>query len=140
MDIFSAIEINSSGMSAERKRLNIISSNIANAKTTRTEDGGPYRRRDVVFKEVMLPKLNKNDAKEAPAVAVDKILEAEDDTILKYEPGHPDADENGYVEYPNISVVKEMVNMITSTKSYEANATSVKSAKDMAKKALNIVT
>ncbi|MFO7734958.1 MAG: flagellar basal body rod protein FlgC [bacterium] len=140
MDVFSAIEINSSGMSAERKRLNIISSNIANARTTRTEDGGPYRRRDVVFKEVMLPELDKNDAKEAPAVAVDKILENEDDSILKYEPSHPDADENGYVEYPNISVVKEMVNMITSTKSYEANATSVRAAKDMAKKALNIVT
>ncbi len=140
MDVFSAIEINSSGMSAERKRLNIISSNIANARTTRTADGGPYRRRDVVFKEVMLPELDKNDAKEAPAVAVDKILENEDDSILKYEPSHPDADENGYVEYPNISVVKEMVNMITSTKSYEANATSVRAAKDMAKKALNIVT
>ncbi len=140
MDLFTSMEINSAGMSAERKRMNIISSNIANARTTRTEGGGPYRRRDVIFQATPLPEVNEDDGNEAPAVQVSEIVEDQAAPQLKYEPDHPDADDNGYVAYPNISVVEEMVNMITATKSYEANASSIQAAKDMAKKALNIAT
>jgi flagellar basal-body rod protein FlgC len=138
MDIFSSIEINSSGMSAERKRMNLISSNIANARTTRTKEGGPYKRKDAVFQATPLDGVSKEDGSQAPGVLVSKILEDSAPPQLKYEPNNPDADANGYVAYPNISVVEEMVNMITATKSYEANAASVQAAKDMAKKALNI--
>ncbi len=138
MDIFSSIEINSSGMSAERKRMNLISSNIANARTTRTKEGGPYKRKDAVFQATPLPDMPENEANDAPGVSVSKVLEDSAPPQLKYEPDNPDADANGYVAYPNISVVEEMVNMITATKSYEANAASVQAAKDMAKKALNI--
>ena len=138
MDIFSAIEINSSGMSAERKRLNIISSNIANARTTRTDEGGPYKRRDVVFHEIFLPELHEKEAEHIPAVGVGEIIEDQQDPRLVFDPSHPDANEEGYVAYPNVVVVEEMVNLITATKAYEANATSIQAAKDMAKKALNI--
>ena len=140
MDIFSAMEINSSGMSAERKRMNLISSNIANARTTRTEDGGPYKRKDAVFQSVLLPGLDKEDAESAPGVMVTEVLEDQAAPKLVYDPDHPDADANGYVAFPNVVVVEEMVNMITATKAYEANATSIKAVKDMAKKAINIAT
>lgn len=140
MDLFTSIEINASGMSAERKRLNVISSNIANARTTRTTEGGPYRRRDVVFQATPLPEINELEAKEAPGVGIIDILEDQTPGQLIYDPNHPDANQEGYVEYPNVSVVEEMVNMITATKSYEANAASVQAAKDMSKKALSIAT
>ncbi len=138
MDIFNAMEINSSGMSAERKRLNVISSNIANARTTRTENGGPYKRKDVIFQEIMFPKSDDSDGSVATGVGVSEVIEDQKDPQLVYDPDHPDANEEGYVSYPNVVVVEEMVNMINATKSYEANATAIQAAKDMAKKALNI--
>ncbi len=137
MDIFSAIEVSSSGMSAERKRLNLISSNIANARTTRTEEGGPYKRKDAVFQATPLPDIGV-EANDAPGVTVAEIKEDKEPPRLEYDPAHPDADENGYVSYPNVSVVEEMVNMITANRSYEANSASIQAAKDMAKKALSI--
>ncbi len=138
MDIFTSMEINSSGMSAERKRMNLISSNIANARTTRTEEGGPYKRKDAVFQATPMPELSPEEAKEAPGVTLAQIKEDTSAPKLEYDPTHPDANPEGYVSYPNISVVEEMVNMITATRSYEANAQSVQSAKDMARKALSI--
>lgn len=138
MDIFNAMEINSSGMSAERKRLNVISSNIANARTTRTAEGGPYKRKDVIFQEVMFPNSKGSEDSIATGVGVSKITEDQKEPQLVYDPDHPDANAEGYVAYPNVVVVEEMVNMINATKSYEANATAIQAAKDMAKKALNI--
>lgn len=138
MDIFTSMEINSSGMSAERKRMNLISSNIANARTTRTPEGGPYKRQDAVFVAIALPQMGEEDGNRAPGVGISEIIEDKNEPRLLYDPSHPDANAEGYVAYPNVSVVEEMVNMITATKSYEANATSIQAAKDMAKKALNI--
>lgn len=149
MDFFDALNISSSGLSAQRLRMNLISANLANINTTRTQKGGPYRRKDPVFAarvpaqsrsheasfREMLGNRRKGLLKE---VAVVDIVEDSRPPIKKYDPMHPDADTNGYVSMPNINLMEEMVNMISATRSYEANVTAIKSAKDMALKALEI--
>ncbi|MBS3898522.1 MAG: flagellar basal body rod protein FlgC [Dethiobacter sp.] len=133
MQIFKAMQISSSGLTAERFRLDLIANNIANAHSTRTEDGGPYRRRSAVFAEQM-------DAARRNRQGVRVVSVSEDQTPprLVYEPGHPDADAAGYVAYPNVNVIQEMVDMITATRAYEANVTSLNAAKSMFLKALEI--
>lgn len=132
MRVFQAMNISASGLTAERLRLDIISSNLANANSTRTEAGGPYRRKIPVFAENM-------SAQGAPA-GVRVVSIAEDQAPFKrvHDPGHPDADEHGYVLLPNVEIVKEMVDMITAMRAYEANATVVSASKTMAGKALEI--
>ena len=140
MSMFTGFKILSSGMSAQRTRLNVTSSNLANANTTRTEDGGPYRRRDPIFKAMDMADVNASEpiSGALQTVAVTEI--APDDTPLPivYNPGHPDADAEGYVTMPNVNVVEEMVNMTSSARSFEANATAFQTLKQMMARAIDM--
>ena len=148
MSIFNAINTSSTGLSAERTRMDIISKNISNANVTRTASGAPYRRQMVVFqekdpsfKEVMSQVVNgeiKDYDDKEKGVKITQVVE--DKTPFKkiYNPGHPDADENGYVLMPNVEIIQEMVDMITASRGYEANVAAVNASKSMAMKALEI--
>ncbi len=143
MGFFGSLDIGASGLTAQRVRMDIISQNIANVNTTRTEDGTPYRRKDVLFEEragsfsdVLATASDK--LSNGQGVRVTKIVEDTSEFKKVYDPGHPDADEDGYVNMPNVDVVTEMVNMISATRSYEANVTSINATKSMAMKALEI--
>ena len=143
MDFFDALHTSSSGLSAQRLRMNLISGNLANSSTTRTKQGGPYRRKEPVFAaqspQTSFKKiLAAQRADDLPHVKVVKIIEDQSPPIMKYDPNHPDADNDGYVALPNINLMEEMVNLISATRSYEANITAVKAAKEMALKALEI--
>jgi flagellar basal-body rod protein FlgC len=143
MDTFDAMHISSSGLSAQRMRMNLISANLANANTTRTPEGGPYRRKEVVFESKARASSFRDmlRARQGPQAAEVRAVKVFDDPrppVTKYDPGHPDADELGYVRLPNVNMMEEMVNMISATRSYEANVTAIKAAKDMALKALEI--
>jgi len=143
MDFFDALHVSASGLSAQRLRMNLISANLANVNTTRTKAGGPYRRKDPVFAAqaptASFREMLRNREKEMlKQVAVVGIIEDSRAPIRKYDPHHPEADENGYVSLPNINIMEEMVNMISATRSYEANVTAIKAAKEMALKALEI--
>ncbi|NLC56421.1 MAG: flagellar basal body rod protein FlgC [Armatimonadetes bacterium] len=127
MRLFASLEISSAGLAAQRTRLDTIATNIANAETTRTPEGGPYQRKRVVFREV----LNQG-------VAVAGTVTDPTPGPRIYEPGHPDADAAGYVQMPNVQLPTEMVEMVSATRSYEANAAAVAAAKRMALKALEI--
>ena len=144
MNILSAMETSSSGMAAQRYRMNVISANIANAQTTRTPEGGPYRRREVIFgalpaqrtfEEELRGHVKPDDPLHAKVlgVAVD-----ERPPILKYDPAHPDSNEEGYVAMPNIDPMEEMVNMMLATRSYQANVAAFNATKSMALRALEI--
>lgn len=143
MNFLEAIQISSSGLSAQRTRMNVITSNLANMHTTRTKEGGPYQRKDVVFEarpadrsfnEILTSRMNRDVAE----VRVAGIELDPRPLPTKYDPGHPDADENGYVAMPNVSLVEEMVNLISATRSYEANIAAVSATKSMAMKAMEI--
>jgi flagellar basal-body rod protein FlgC len=131
MDLFTAMDISASGLRAQRTRMNVISSNLANAQTTRTKEGGPYKRRDVIFKESSFEG-------QLASVEVDGIVTDPTPGKQIYDPGNPDADDSGYVTMPNVNMMEEMVNMINATRAFEANSIAVKSQKDMALKALTI--
>ncbi len=140
------VQISAGGMSAQRFRLNVIASNLANQNTTRTPEGGPYRRRDVVF-QATPPKPEGKIAgtptakHENPTMSVQVVDVITDPSplVMKYEPGHPDANADGYVAYPNINTFEEMVNMLSATRSYEANATIMKNAKEMSAKIIDLL-
>lgn len=143
MDVFSSMRVSASGLDAQTKRMNTISSNIANAETTRTEEGGPYRRKDPIFAaqtdrehfaEVLDTALDEN----VQGVQVTEIQQDQKAPRMVYNPSHPDADANGYVAMPNVNPVEEMANMISAQRSYEANVTALGAAKSMAQKALEI--
>ncbi len=162
MAFLSNFDISGYGLSAQRFRMNVISSNIANANTTRTDEGGPYRRREVIFKAVdfdktLNEKIDENnnlleyenpldddflqrDAKPAiMSVVVDKVVRDESDFKMKYDPSHPDANKDGYVAYPNINPVIEMSDLIEATRAYQANVAAFQSAKTMAQSAIDIL-
>lgn len=139
MGFFNSLDISASGLTAQRLRLDVISNNIANVNTTRAEDGNPFQRERVVFQERKTNTSSGYGSREKPGGV--KVVAIEKDTSpfkLVYDPTHPDADERGYVSLPNINIVTEMVDMISATRSYEANATAINSAKDMLYKALEI--
>ena len=145
MSLFSSFDINASGMTAERFRMDIISQNVANANTTRTEDGTPYRRKVVTFaeKESQTPFSHVlNAARDYYSCKGVKVSQVQEDswTDMKmvYDPAHPDADENGYVLYPNVNIVTEMTNLIDASRSYEANATAFNASKAIALKGLEM--
>ena len=146
MSVFKSFGVNASGMTAERYRLDIISENIANANTTRTEEGTPYRRKIVTFaeKDVDATSFGAISAKArgyptGDGVKVTRVLEDTTTDLIKvYDPAHPDADENGYVMYPNVNTITEMTNMIDATRAYEANATAFSASKNMAQRGLQI--
>ena len=144
MGIFQSFNISATGMTAQRFRTDIIAENIANVNTTSTESGGPYRRKIVTFQEKDVTPFSeyfsysKNKAV-GNGVKVSKVSEDyETDFIMEYDPSNPDADENGYVSYPNVNTVTEMTNLIDATRSYEANATAFEASKNMALTALSI--
>ncbi|MGE5593350.1 MAG: flagellar basal body rod protein FlgC [Betaproteobacteria bacterium] len=153
MGIFSSFRISATGLAAERLRMDVIANNIANVNTTRTEDGRPYRRHEVVFRALEAGSGGGNEAagvsgrvgaglsaSEAPGrgVAVVAIVEDPSPPRMVYDPGHPDADAQGYVAMPNVDPVRELVDMISATRAYEANVTALDAAKTMAMKALDI--
>ena len=141
MDIINSFKISSSALKAQSIRLNTISSNLANIETTSTPEGGPYKKKSVYFQSTPLSFKEQLDAQvngNLQGVEVTKIIEDNTPAKKVYNPSHPDADENGYVEMPNISVLEEMVDMMSATRSYQANVTAIKSAKRMALKALEI--
>ena len=143
MDFFDAIHASSSGLSAQRLRMNLISGNLANVNTTRTREGGPYKRKEAVFAARPLAEsfkkiLADRQEKHLSMVKVDRVVEDSNPPVMKYDPQHPDADEKGYVAMPNINVMVEMVNMISATRGYEANIAALKAAKEMAARALEI--
>lgn len=145
MSMFKAMTVSASGLTAERLRMDIISKNIANANTTRTLAGTPYRRQMAVFKEqgasnnfeTMLDKA-KGNMTIGNGVEVSEVVEDQSEFKRVYNPGHPDADDEGYVLMPNVDVVTEMINLMSASRSYEANVTAINSAKSMAMKALEI--
>ncbi|MFO7818249.1 MAG: flagellar basal body rod protein FlgC [Thermodesulfobacteriota bacterium] len=143
MDFMTAFDIGASALRAERKQLNVISMNMANVNTTRTSEGGPYQRKSVVFESTPI----NSPFDEAMRSALDREVEGvkarsvvNDDRPFKqvYDPGHPDANEEGYVLKPDINVVEEMANMMTAMRTYEANVTAVSTAKEMYNKALEL--
>ena len=143
MDFFDALHASSAGLAAQRLRMNLISANLANANTTRTEGGGPYRRKEPVFAAVSESPsfgevLSTFQTDNLPQVKVVDVVEDPSPPLMKYDPSHPDADGRGYVAMPNINLMEEMVNLISATRSYEANVSAVKAAKEMALKALEI--
>ena len=161
-NFLNSFDISGYGLSAQRVRVNTISSNIANAQTTRTEEGGPYRRREVVFKAVdfntqfnqALNSMTQSAKYEDPldegdlgkkvnpaimSVLVDKIVRDDKEPNMKYEPNHPDADANGYVAYPNINPVVEMADLVEATRSYQANVAAFQSAKEMANSSISLL-
>ncbi|MCL2387514.1 MAG: flagellar basal body rod protein FlgC [Defluviitaleaceae bacterium] len=150
MSFFNTMNISASGLTAQRLRMDVIAENIANVNTTRTADGGPYRRKTVLFEE-----MRDNDpfsmvfsnvfgnggsvpAPQGMGVRVTNIVEDESPGLLKYEPSHPDADELGYVRMPNVNIVEEMVNMIAASRSYEANITAMSTARTLVQRTLEI--
>lgn len=143
MDLLTSLKISSSGLSANRKRMAAISSNIANAQTTRTPEGGPYRKKEVTLsaepaKETFSEILEGTMEENVQVVHASQVESSDKPPILKYEPNHPDADERGYVAYPDINVMEEMAEMIEASRSYEANISALNTAKSMALKALDI--
>lgn len=146
MGMFTAFNINASGMTAQRYRMDVISENVANANTTRTEDGTPYRRKVVTFEEKGQGTGNfgsvfKSASNKYVGNGV-KVSQVTEDTWTEmnevYDPSHPDADENGYVTYPNVNIVAEMTNLIDASRAYEANATAFTASKSMAMQGLNV--
>ncbi|MBN2803647.1 MAG: flagellar basal body rod protein FlgC [Deltaproteobacteria bacterium] len=143
MNVFSAMEVLSSGLEAQRTRLNVVSSNLANANTTKTEAGGPYKRKDAVFasqpvqgrfNELMNDSLSKN----VQMVKTVDIVEDNAPPRFVFDPEHPDANADGYVAYPDISMVEEMVNMMMASRAYEASTTAMQTMTTAARSALKI--
>lgn len=135
MDFFTALRISGSGLSAERTRVNLASSNLANAETTRTPQGGAYKRLDPVFQAVAATE----DGTGPHAVEVAKIVSDPNPGKKIYSPGHPDADPEGFVVLPNVNPVHEVVNLLSASRGYEANTTAVETLKQMAGRALEIL-
>lgn len=149
MSMFGGIDAAASGLTAERLRMDVISNNIANVNSTRTVDGGPFKRKYVVFQPreaesntfaSMLDGAMNKGGKNRAGDGVRAVGIGTDDTQgkLVFDPGHPDANADGYVELPNVDIVNEMVDMITASRAYEANVTTINAAKSMAQQALNI--
>lgn len=147
MSMFSAFNINASGLTAQRYRMDVISENVANASSTRTADGTPYRRKVVAFEEKggrdtfqrVLGQAARGQEYTGAGVKVHGVYEDHvTEMNLVYDPSHPDADENGYVEYPNVNIITEMTNMIDASRAYEANSTAFNASKAMVLKALEL--
>lgn len=137
LGVFNTLRISSSGLSAERLRMDTIASNVANVNTTRTESGGPYVRKIAVFEENLKAAKDKTSFN-GNGVKVSAIVEDTSDLKTMYDPTHPDADENGYVAMPNVNILNEMADMIVATRTYEANADALNAAKSMFTTALSI--
>lgn len=143
MDLLSALNVSASGLSAERTHLNVISMNLANINTTQTPEGGAYKRKSVVYRSAPVESpfdqaMKTALEREIKGVKVAGVVTDQRPYKTVYDPGHPDADQEGYVNYPDINVMEEMTNLLTATRSYEANVSSIKAVKNMYNKALTI--
>lgn len=130
-------DIASSGMGAQRLRVQLIASNIANSETTRTPEGGPWRKKDAVFTPIVLGQAP--NGQEYMGVKVKEVQASKEPFLLKYEPGHPDADAEGMVNYPNVNPMEEMVNLTEASRAYEANVAVVRAAKAMSQSAIDLL-
>ena len=143
MSLFSALSIGASGMAAQRARAELLVENLANAETTRTPGGGPYRRKDVVFEttEVGSPFSSLFDAElhRANGVAVSQVVTDASDPERRYLPGHPDADKEGYVAFPNIHPAEDMVDLMGAARNYEANVAAISAIKDMIQRSIDLM-
>ncbi len=149
MGLFDGYNVSTSGMSAQRTRINVVSANIANAQTTHTQDGGPYKKQNVVFEELLLNNMKNVTDKShqisneqnlaVRGVGVQSIVNSKDDPVMRFEPEHPDANDEGYVAYPNINPVVEMVDLIEAMRSYEANVAAFTTHKTIDTKTLEIL-
>lgn len=143
MSLLSSISVSASGMSAERERAEVLVENIANADTTRTAEGGPYRRRDVVFQSdsvsspfssVFQSQINA----QSKGVSVSDIIVDDSEPERRYMPGHPDADKNGYVAMPRVNPAQDMVDLLGASRSYQANVSAISAVKDMVQKSIDL--
>ena len=152
MGLFEGYDVSTSGMGAQRTRINIVSANIANAQTTHTAEGGPYKKQNVVFQEILINEQQKNDNiisspneqnysanRPLSSVGIKQIVEAKGQPVMKFDPEHPDANKDGYVAYPDINPVVEMVDLIEAMRSYEANVSAFTSQKGIDTKTLEIL-
>lgn len=142
MELFKSMKISASGLQAQRVMLNVISSNLANVNTTRTEEGGPYRRKQAIFSplspEQKFPDLLASKMGRESMGVKAEVVEDDRTGEMIYDPSHPDADESGLVHLPNVKVVEEMMGLLAAMRGYEANVTAFNTAKQMAMKALEI--
>ncbi len=145
MSMFDSFNINASGLTAQRYRMDVIAENVANANTTRTEDGTPYKRKVVTFEEksgnyenfdTIFGRASRRF--KGHGVVASGTFEDQSEGNMVYDPAHPDADENGYVIYPNVNIITEMTNLIDASRSYEANATAFEASKAIAKQGLTM--
>jgi len=146
MSMFSALEISGSAMEAERQRAEVVAANMANAETTRTSSGGPYQRKQVVFSssgnspfQLALAGFRRLTGMGAPAVRVSRVINDPTPSVMRYEPGHPDADAKGYVAYPAINPIEEMVDLMGAVRSYQLNAAAVSASKQMIQGSMDIL-
>jgi flagellar basal-body rod protein FlgC len=143
MSLFSAISISASGMDAQRTRAELITENLANADTTRTPEGGPYRRKDAVFSTApaqmtFAQALNEFSGTPVQGVLVSQVVTDQSDPERRYLPGHPDADTEGYVAFPHINPAEEMVDLMSASRGYQANVAAISAVKDMIAKSLDL--
>ncbi len=146
MSMFSALEISGSAMEAERQRAEVVAANMANAETTRTAAGGPYKRKEVVFSSsgsspfrLLLAGFRRLAGLATPAVRVSRVVDDPTPAVMRYEPGHPDADKTGYVAYPAINPVAEMVDLMGAVRAYQLNAAAVSATKQMIQGSMDIL-
>ena len=146
MNLFDSLAVSGSALSAERQRSEIIAANMANAETTHTEAGGPFRRREVVFQSpgssnFSLALANTGSASGPPAgsVQISEVIDDPTPPVMRYEPGHPDANKDGYVAYPAINPAMEMVDLMSSVRAYQLNASAVAAAKQMIQQSVDIL-
>jgi flagellar basal-body rod protein FlgC len=147
MSLFSALSVSASGMNAQRVRAELLVENMANAETTRTPEGGPYRRKDVVFQSeqeqspfasILSDQMSSGNAT-ATGVTVSDVIVDQRDPQKRYLPGHPDADADGYVAFPNLNPAEEMVDLVSSSRGYQANVASMTSIKEMIQRSIDLL-
>lgn len=144
MSLFSLLSVSASGMAAQRARAEVLVENLANAETTRTPEGGPYRRKDVVFQSRPAPGgfpavLNSALDGELMGVEVAEVVQDEREPEKRYLPGHPDADAGGYVAFPRVNPAEDMVDLLSAVRNYEANVAAIAAAKDMIHRSLDLL-
>ena len=144
MSLFSALSVSASGMAAQRTRAELLTENLANAETTRTPEGGPYRRKDAVFVSTATPSEFRSVfvsqlGQQPEGVAVNEVVIDSRDPVMRYLPGHPDADAKGYVGFPHVNPAEDMVDLMSTGRNYQANVAAISAVKDMIQRSLDIL-
>jgi flagellar basal-body rod protein FlgC len=144
MSLFTALSVSASGMAAQRTRAELLTENLANAETTRTPDGGPYRRKDAVFVTTSTPSdfhsmLASQLDGQPQGVAVSEVITDSSDPVMRYLPGHPDANASGYVGFPHINPAEDMVDLMSTSRDYQANVSAISAVKDMIQRSIDIL-